>query len=114
MLSLTRTETALFLAALATALALRLHGLGADLNHDEAYTWQVFASRPYAEILGSYPVPNNHILHSLLVRLSTRVFGTGEIAIRLPALLAGLAAIPAVFLLGRALFQHTSPALLSA
>ena len=38
-----------------------------------AYTWQVFASQPYGEIIGAYPVPHNHILDSLLVRLSTQV-----------------------------------------
>lgn len=112
--ALTPTQAVLLLASMATALALRLHGLDADLNHDEAFTWQSFASQPYGEIVSAYPVPNNHIFHSILVRIASRIFGAGEIAIRLPALLAGLAAIPAVFLLGRALFQRTPPALLAA
>ena len=64
-----RTEAALLLASLATALALRLHGLylaGVRLT-------TVRRDYPYGEIIGAYPVPHNHILDSLLVRLSTQI-----------------------------------------
>lgn len=49
-----------------------------------------------------YPVPNNHIFHTLLVHASTELFGEGELPMRLPALLAGLLAIPATWWLARA------------
>ena len=100
--------------ALCVAAVLRLHGMGAVLNHDEVYTYQVFASQPYGEIFTSYSVPNNHMLHSLLVRLSTQACGSGEWAIRWPALLAGLLAIPAIYYLCRALFANTSVAPVAA
>ncbi|MEW6752691.1 MAG: hypothetical protein AB1505_17170 [Candidatus Latescibacterota bacterium] len=54
-------------AVLAVAALLRCHDLAAPLNHDEAYTWEAFSSRSYATIATYYPVPNNHVLHSLLV-----------------------------------------------
>ena len=38
-----------------------------------------------------YTAPNNHILHTAMVRASYLVFGDSPPALRLPALLAGIA-----------------------
>jgi len=80
---------------------LRLLYLNLPLRYDEAATF--FAARvdsPLA-LLAGY-TPNNHLLHTLLVRLSIGLFGPAEWAVRLPALLAGLALIPSVgFIFGR-------------
>lgn len=81
-----RTEAALLLASLATALALRLHGLylaGVRLTT---------VRRDYRRLPGS-PQPHSRLPPGPPLNSG---FGS-EIAIRLPALLAGLAAIPAVF-----------------
>jgi hypothetical protein len=53
--------------------------------------------------LGNYHALANHALHSALVALSLEAFGAddAELAIRLPAFLAGIACIPAMFQLGR-------------
>ena len=72
-----------------------------DLGNDEVYTWQVFASVSYEKITTSYSVPQNHILHTTLVRLAVQVFGLVEWSLRLPALLAGLAVLPMVYTIGR-------------
>lgn len=84
-------------------LLLRLPGLGDGLDHDEAYTWMAFASRSFDAIRFHYPVPNNHILHSLLVRASSLAFGEGEAALRLPALTAGVLSVPAAYWLAASL-----------
>jgi hypothetical protein len=55
---------------------LRLQTQDGSLRHDDAYTLQAFASQPYEHIATSYPAPNNHILHSLLVRSSVQLLGT--------------------------------------
>jgi uncharacterized membrane protein len=82
------------------ALSMRLPMIMDSLNHDEAYTVMTFAkSSVYA--LTNYHVPNNHILHSLLVRLSILAFGYAPWAVRLPALVAGLLTILALYGLGR-------------
>lgn len=60
-----------------------------------------FGSRSFSTITSHYPVPNNHILHSLLMRASSLVFGDGETALRLPALVAGVLGIPAAWWLAR-------------
>ena len=109
-----RSEWLLLLGAIVVAGVLRIQGMGNPLHHDEVYTWEVFASQPYATIVTHYPVPNNHIFHSILVRLSHQLFGQFEWTIRLPALLAGLVAIPVMFTLGRALFQERKTSLVAA
>jgi hypothetical protein len=85
---------ALLLVVLVGA-AIRLPGLDREVSHDEAYSWIAYASRPSAEIVSSYNLPNNHILHSLLMRASTRQLGEGEEwVLRVPAYVAGVAALP--------------------
>jgi hypothetical protein len=87
---------------IAGGLALRVTEWGA-IEADEAITYVWFASRGAADVLSDYTIPNNHVLHSLLIHWSTMLFGDGLVAVRLPALLAGLACIPATSLLGRRL-----------
>ena len=52
-------------------------------------------------LLTTYDEPNNHLFHSLLAHLATAVFGDGPLALRLPALLAGIALVPVVGLFAR-------------
>lgn len=93
------------------AALLRLPGLGDGLDHDEAYTWLAFASQPVSVIVGHYPVPNNHILHSLLMALSASAFGESEVALRLPALLAGLLGVAATWWLAQAMCRNAPQAM---
>ena len=44
----------------------------APITYDEAYTYLRFARKHTGEILSDYEYPNNHILHTLAVRASTR------------------------------------------
>ncbi|MBK6777376.1 MAG: glycosyltransferase family 39 protein [Flavobacteriales bacterium] len=85
---------------------LRIWQLGAPVIYDEAFTYTYYASRPISVILSDYSYPNNHILHTLLVKLSTAVFGVGLWQIRLPALLAGIAMMPLCYLFVRAMFNR--------
>ena len=85
------------------AAVLRLDGLTRELSHDEAYSWVMFASRSYEYLASNYFVPNNHIFHSALMRLAVQVFGRSEWAMRLPAVVAGVLAVPALFFLCRAI-----------
>lgn len=81
------------------AAIVRIALLDQPMRYDEAVTYVEYvrpATSPLS-ILQSYR-PNNHILHTLLVFVSTRIFGDAEWAIRLPAILAGLALIPAAYL----------------
>ena len=98
-----------FVAALALmallALVIRLPYLWAPLHHDQAYTVVVFAPRLWTA-LTDYHVPNNHVLHTVLVHFAIRLFGIQPWAIRLPALFAGILMIPATYWLGRAIYDR--------
>jgi 4-amino-4-deoxy-L-arabinose transferase-like glycosyltransferase len=85
---------------------LRVWALGLPVIYDEAFTYTYYASRPWHVLLSDYSYPNNHILHTLLVKLSTGLFGVGRIALRLPALLAGVLVMPLFYLFVRAVFNR--------
>lgn len=90
------------------AVAVRLRFLSAPMNYDEAFTYVEYASLPLLDGLSTYTFPNNHIFHTGLVHLSTRAFGDGTTAVRLPALLAGVALVPATWAGGRALYDSAT------
>ena len=94
---------ALLLLAVASALGvvLRTHRIGLDLWLDEIATVVAYSARPLLEIFGSYQSPGNHLLNSLLVRLSTSAFGESEWSVRLAAVVFGVATIPLMYWAGR-------------
>lgn len=109
-----RLQASLVLAAIVVALLLRLPRLDASLGHDEAYTIEAFSSQPVPRLITAYAEPNNHIFHSLLVRLVVTNWGKENWMVRLPALLAGLTTVPVVYLLGRLLFAEAAVGTLAA
>ena len=66
-------------------MGIRFAHLRQPMRHDEAYTYLHYARAPLSVALSDYTYPNNHLFHTLLVWISTRVFGNSEVAIRLPA-----------------------------
>ena len=65
------------------------------MRNDEVVTATRFAV-DLGTAVTNYSAPNNHILHSILVNMSVNVFGLEPWAVRLPALLFGLALIVVV------------------
>jgi len=55
---------------------------------DESTTFLNYVRGPWARIYQHYD-PNNHVLYSILAKLSTRAFRVSEFSLRLPSLLAG-------------------------
>ncbi len=78
-------------------------------NITQSFWWdEIWSTLPYAKAhsvwriftdLGYYF--NNHLLNSLLVRYTIKVFGESEFTARLPAVIMGLLAIIAVFYFGK-------------
>ena len=58
-----------------------------SIVHDEALTWQLYLAGPASNIFEHYDA-NHHFLATLLMRLSTGLFGYSELAMRLAALAA--------------------------
>lgn len=83
------------------AATLRFYRLDLDLWIDEVATVSKYASQPLAAVYGSYLSPGNHLLNSLLLKVSVNLFGETEWAVRLPAVLFGIATIPVMYWLAR-------------
>lgn len=83
-----------------------------SLAHDEALTWQLYLTTPFSTIFQHYN-PNNHLLATLLMRVSAAVFGFSELALRLPSLAAAILYFVAVRRLALRWFGLTPPALLA-
>jgi len=115
-LSITRLSSGeLIVVAVLTLLAawIRLQDIHHPMGYDESYTYVSFASQPIGKLLSDYHLPNNHVFHSLLVHISTRLFGEQPCAVRFPAYAAGVLMVPGIYFLARRLF-NASAALLSA
>ena len=76
--------------------------LAQPMRFDEAKTFLETVAQAWPELL-AYHDPNNHLLHSILARLTTDVLGSHPASLRLVAAIAGMASIPAVFVLARVL-----------
>ena len=60
------------------------------MRYDESVSFLIFVKETISRAF-YYPVPNNHVLNTLLEKLSCAVVGTSPVAIRLPAFIAGVA-----------------------
>lgn len=83
-----------------------------SLTHDEALTWQLYLTTPFSTIFQHYN-PNNHLLATLLMRVSAAVFGFSEPALRLPSLAAAILYFVVVRRLALRWFGLTPPVVLA-
>jgi len=113
-----RTEMLIHFMALGVivlvGVALRLTTIAQPMRYDESVTFLLFASKPLGEALSYYPVPNNHLFHTLWVHVAYLLGGNHPWVLRLPALVAGVMLIPAVYLAVRALFDRHAGLLAAA
>lgn len=81
------------------ALVLRLIGLNKGLWWDEIYFLVETLRHPLVRILTVFTGVAQHPLYSVLARLCMMLFGEEPWSIRLPAMLFGVASVPALYLL---------------
>jgi hypothetical protein len=74
-----------------------------SITHDEALTWEFYINAPFADLFHHYDA-NHHFLNSLLMRLTTAVFGVSEWSLRLPALAGAALYFGASYRLARTAF----------
>src|SRR5580658_2980861 len=67
---------------------------------DEATTYNKFISGPWRQLFGRYDA-NNHILSSIMVKLSVSLGGLSPFKLRLPSLIAGFFLVLGAFWLLR-------------
>lgn len=88
-LVLSRNERiAVVLFALARTLLCAYRAATQSITVDEASTYMDFVRGGWPTIWGRYD-PNDHVLYSVLARLSTDLFHPGDFSLRLPSVLAG-------------------------
>ncbi|MCE1252937.1 MAG: glycosyltransferase family 39 protein [Anaerolineae bacterium] len=97
-----------------SAAVVRAFYLNKPFLHDEAYTYVGFASRSLRAVMTDYSLPNNHVLHSILVHFSTLLFGVEPWAVRLPSYLAGILCVFAAYFLARRLYKRPTAWLAAA
>ena len=110
MLSTPRTHLAILCSIVLLGVVLRvLPAASHPIWIDEASTWAASVLKPWSD----FPAWRHHYTHPplsyVLVKLSTTVFGSdAPWALRLPAMLAGILAIPAAYWLGRTAVDRTT------
>lgn len=103
----------LLLVPLLVGIGVRLYFVWQPMRNDEAFTFLYFIlNKIYYSFY--YLDVNNHVLHTLFVNMSCAFFGTSELAIRLPALLAGILIIPMVYFLCQRLNPRPSAGMFAA
>lgn len=82
------------------------------ITHDESGQILYYAQQPIKEILSfNNPWPTNHILNSILIKISTGIFGINAISGRLPNLLCGFLYLFLVYKISKLLFKNNTLAL---
>ena len=90
---LQRWEAGAVAALLALALVVRIVGLNASLWYDEVSTLTHFVRLPWGELATDFSSLNNHMFYSLQAKAAVELFGESAWALRLPALLMGMASL---------------------
>jgi hypothetical protein len=69
-----------------------LRALKLSITHDEAYTYLHYVTKNWWSIIIYKPphIPNNHILNTLLIKISCLLFGANSFSLRLPNVLFSL------------------------
>jgi mannosyltransferase len=96
------------------AIVLRVVRLNSDLWLDEVGTVVGYLRLPLHEIVRTYYSANQHLLYSVLGRISVQVFGESAWAARLPAVLFGIGGIPAMYYTARVIASEQEALLASA
>jgi len=96
-----RFESWLVGVLLAVAASLRLVHLDAGLWFDEIDTLVHHVARPLREIVSTYESQNQHLFYSVAARLVTSAVGESAWALRLPAVIFGVASIWATHWFGK-------------
>src|SRR5262245_50050613 len=82
-------------------LAMGSSRLGTGLWFDEIITLVDFVRLPTAELVRTFSSFNNHVLYSLEAQAAIALFGETAWALRLPAMLFGVAGVAALWWFGR-------------
>ena len=75
---------------------LRVFYLDQPMRFDESATFLNYVNKDWSQVF-NYTAPNNHVLNTILIKLTTSIWGGHPFVIRLPAFLFGMASIPLIY-----------------
>ncbi|MEQ9187759.1 MAG: hypothetical protein RLP15_08490 [Cryomorphaceae bacterium] len=86
-----RPSFAAILMSIPVVLIVHFRAACLDFTYDECWTFLGYASSDILSVLtNANPAANNHVLHSLAMKLTAALFGTSEYALRIPVLVSML------------------------
>ena len=91
------------------AAAMRVPGLDQQLWYDEMVLAVRWMPLGLAELATTYTSQNQHMLYSLLARIAVELFGEQNWVLRLPAMLFGVASVPALYFCARMMQGRVVP-----
>ncbi len=100
-------EVAGIILVMIAAVATRAAFLNGPMWLDETITVNRYVNQSWFNLF-NYTEPNNHVLHTILVKISAILFGLHPTAIRLPAFLAGLGAVIAIYFVARKMISPSA------
>lgn len=96
-----RWEGWTLVAILVLAAIMRIVGLDAGLWYDEIFTLTHYVRAPLGQVLSDFSSLNNHMFYSLQAKASVALLGESAWALRLPAVLFGLASLVVLWAIAR-------------
>ena len=108
------TARATLVAIVVLGAAVRFASLTQPMRYDEAVTYLLFVGQTWGTAINAYPSANNHLLYTLLAKITSPIGGGAPWAIRLPAFIAGVAVVPLTYAVGRVLFTPAAAMIGSA
>jgi mannosyltransferase len=88
-------------AILVLAAVVRIVGLDMGLWYDEIFTLTHYVRAPLGQVLTDFSSLNNHMFYSLQAKASVALLGESAWALRLPAMLIGLASLAVLWAIAR-------------
>ena len=88
-----------------SGIIIRFLRLNSPLMHDEAYSMAIWGRSDMLFAISDYHLPNNHVFHTALVNLIYHHIGKTVPLLRLPVFISGCLLIPAIWLLGKVLYN---------
>ena len=98
----------LLLAIISLAIFFRFFHINSSLWLDEITPILFYGHLSALEVIGTFLATNNHLLNTILVNMSVALFGEHEWAIRLPAVIFGIATIPTIYWVARMVLSRTA------
>ncbi len=80
--------------------------LGLPVAYLEATAYIDFATQSFSRIISDYSFPTNRVFNTLLVKISTGVFGVGLFQLRLPGFIASVLCMPIYYVFVRSMFNR--------